>query len=61
MNPPALDFEDFHVEAVHVDVLADDRNAAEVRQQKPAERLEAFSLDVHVEPLLDLVDVHDRR
>ena len=40
-----------------IDVLAHRRHAAEAAHEVAANRLEAFALDVHAEPLGEFVDV----
>ena len=57
VDAPALGVEHLDGQAVDVEPLAHRRHAAEVREQITADRLESLALDVHVEPLRDLVDV----
>ena len=58
VDPPALGVEHLDAQAVELEALADRRDAADVRQQIAADGLEPFALDLDVQPLRDLVDVH---
>src|SRR5262245_38173789 len=53
-----LGVEHFDREAVDVELLPDVRDAADVVHQEATHGLEAFALDLDVEPLRHLVDVH---
>src|SRR5207247_1806689 len=57
VDPASLDVQDFDVEAVDVEPLADGRHASDPREQIAADRLEAFALDFHGKLLRELFDV----
>ena len=50
-DPAALDLEHLDGKFVDLERLADVRHASEVRQQKPAEGLEALALDLDAQPV----------
>src|SRR5215212_8271772 len=58
VDPPPLRVEDLDDEAVHLERFADRRHPTEMRHQIAADGLEPFALDVDVQALNDLVDVH---
>src|SRR5688500_14893149 len=57
-DPPALDFQHFDRELIHVERLPDVRHTAQVGEQIAAERFEALALYLDAEAIGDLVDAH---
>src|SRR6185437_9345056 len=50
-DAPPLRVEDFHAEAVELEVFADRRHTADAREQIPADGLEALAFDLDAQPL----------
>src|SRR2546421_3415492 len=58
VDTAALGIENLNAEAIDVKALADGRHAADLREQVAADGLESFALDLNVQSIGQLVDVH---
>src|SRR5207244_1741789 len=58
VDSPALGVDHFDAEAVDVEPFSNRRNAADMRQQKPADGLESFALDRDPQTVHYFVDVN---
>src|SRR5919112_5480240 len=58
VHAPALGFEHLDVQSVHLEHVANRGDTANLTEDEAAHRLEALPLDVDLEALGELVDVH---
>src|SRR5216684_90580 len=58
VNAPALDIEYLDRQAIDLHAFAHSRHAPEAVEEVPPDGLEPVALDLHVQAILDLVDVH---